>query len=255
MQEKNNLQSSEKEDVAGNEKEVTIDFGRMFRAIWHFMWLIVLTAIVFGAAAFGVTKLFIPYQYESEVVVVADNVAAAGATQSAEYAAYKVHAIVMTNDYKLNELAIPLELDESDVRQVSAVISNRQIITITVTHSNSNTAFAIAEQIVATLPEYVDNITAGKQVADVIDTPRKAEYPSSPSAFTNTVLGAIIGFIVCCLIVAIRELFNNDIYQDEYLIETYQVPVLANIPDSADLSLQKHYGYRYRAPKNEKEAK
>ena len=53
----------------------------------------------------------------------------------------------------------------------------------------------------------------------------------APSLGKNAVIGAILGFVLICGIIVVMELLDEQIHDSDYLSQTYDIPVLAVIPD------------------------
>ena len=47
----------------------------------------------------------------------------------------------------------------------------------------------------------------------------------------NTAIGMILGFVLACGIIVVMELLDDQIHDSDYLVQTYDIPVLAVIPD------------------------
>ncbi len=235
--------------VVANDGERTIDLGRVFRTIWHFIWVVAIATVLCGLLAFGYTKLFIPKQYESSFSVYARNSAGQGAVSSDELAGMTVEPLLTELD-TLTAIAEKMGggyTGEMLKQIVSTNIDseyNSKII-IRATHTDPTVAYQVARAMYDYLPEHVSEWSNKKQEIKPYGSPLQAEL-ASPNVIKNTLIGAAAGFLASCIVLAIIELCNNNIYMDEYLIETYHLPVLANIPDfCSDTKSKRHRYYRY----------
>ena len=52
------------EKVIDNNDELEIDLRRIFEAIWHKLWLVILSTLFFAGCAFGITHYLITPMYE-----------------------------------------------------------------------------------------------------------------------------------------------------------------------------------------------
>ena len=65
-------------------------------------------------------------------------------------------------------------------------------------------------------------------------------------------MGMIIGIVLACAVIVIMELLDDRVRDEQYLIQNYDLPVLASIPDYSNSGksssyYKKHrYGYGYR---------
>ena len=75
----------------------------------------------------------------------------------------------------------------------------------------------------------------------------------SPSITKYTIIGALLGFIISAGVIIVMELMDNLIKDEEYLLQTYKLPVLAAVPDldAETSSSNGGYGYGYGS-KNKK---
>lgn len=47
----------------------------------------------------------------------------------------------------------------------------------------------------------------------------------------NTIIGFALGFVLSCGLIIALELMDDLIHDSDYLVQTYEIPVLAVIPD------------------------
>ena len=66
---------------------------------------------------------------------------------------------------------------------------------------------------------------------------------ASPSYTRYTALGMLLGLVLSCGFITVRELFDDRVQDEDYLLQRYaDIPVLAVIPD---LNQTKHGSYGY----------
>ena len=79
--------------------------------------------------------------------------------------------------------------------------------------------------------------------ARVVDTAVVPSTRSSPSYTSYTARGMLLGLVLSCACVALRQLLDDRVQDEDYLIQNYpDIPVLAVIPD---LNQTKHSSYGY----------
>ena len=66
-------------------------------------------------------------------------------------------------------------------------------------------------------------------------------------------MGFFIGLVLACIAIAVYALFDDNIRGDEYVIQRYDYPILARIPD-LDGTGNSKYRYRYYGYKSYKYA-
>ncbi len=251
MEEQEKLTLSTKNEGAPLEDEgITIDLGRIFRSIWHYIWVVILAAVACGALAFGYVKLFEPELYQCSIKInVYNNVynSESNSASSGE-AAYLVQQYIGSTSFR-NYISSKMPEGQSIAGgSISSSIIKNGVTRITVTSEDAQKAWQILNVIDENVATYIWEETQEMQKITIIEhRPASAPTsPSSPNVFNNVVIGAFAGVLISCLILVIKELSDNNIYQDEYLIDKYGLPVLANIPDADEQLSKKHRYYRYR---------
>ena len=75
---------------------------------------------------------------------------------------------------------------------------------------------------------------------------------ASPNITMYTAIGIMLGLAISCFAVILLAVFDDLIHSEEYLAQTYDVPVLAVIPDLLETSGDSYYrhgGYYQRIDK------
>ena len=112
---------------------------------------------------------------------------------------------------------------------------------VTVTSTNPEEARTLANTIAAILPEKISDIVANSSV-EVVDYAVTPHSRVSPSYYKYSAVGLLLGMILCSAIVLLRDYFDDVIHDEDYLLETYDAPILATIPDLL-AKTPKKYGY------------
>ena len=142
-------------------------------------------------------------------------------------------------DKRISETLSTVELPAGNTADAAAVLDAAERV--------STAAKALSE----VLADQVEKIVTGSSLKLVDEA--KTGTKTSTSAAKMTLIGAFVGFGLGCIIVILLELLNNKIYNNEYLTQTYGIPVLASISDADALSGKgfKYYGRKkyYRSYK------
>ena len=226
-----------------NDEEMEIDLLKLAKALWRRAWAIILSAVVFGGAALVYTALFVTPLYKAEALmyVNSSNISVGGAKVSisqgeltAAQSLIKTYAVILSTRTTLNDV-----IEQSGVsytyEQLKGMISaqsvnSTEVFSITVTSPNPREAELLANTIVRILPEKIAAIVEGSS-ARIVDYAVAPAGKASPNLSKNTLTGAMVGFVLACGIVVIMELMDDQIHDSDYLIQTYDIPVLAVIPD------------------------
>ncbi len=120
-------------------------------------------------------------------------------------------------------------------------INSTGLFQVTVKSSNPEEARTLANVIAVILPDKISDIVANSSV-EVVDYAVTPHSRVSPSFYKYTAVGLLLGMILCSAVVLMRDYFDDVIHDEDYLIETYNSPILATIPDLL-AKTPKKYGY------------
>lgn len=240
-----------------------IDLNQILHALWHRLWAIILAAVIAGGALFSYAAFLITPLYEAEALMYVNNSSfSLGSTSfsisSSELTAAQslvdTYIVILKTRTTLNEVIQEANLDYS-YKELSEMITsepvnNTEIFSVKVTSDSPQEAEQIANTIAEILPNKIADIVDGSSVR-VVDYAFVPAEKASPSITLFTAIGVLIGIVLACMIIIIREMMDTQIHSEDYLIQTYKLPVLAVIPNLFDSS---DAGY-YTAYKSTSDAK
>ena len=235
----------------------TIDLGRLFQALWRKAWMIMLIGVLTAAIGFSVAAFLIRPTYSSSVMLYVNNI---GNTQNSGADTTISHSqltaaqsLVKTyGEFLNNRTTLELVIKETGVsydyetlqKMINVAPSNdTEVMKVTVTSEDPDEAALIANGIAKVLSERVEVIIDTPMV--VVDYAVPNYNKVAPSITMYTAIGFLIGFLIMVAIVVILELMDDRIHDEEYVLQTYECPILAKIPDLLDDG-NKRYGYYYR---------
>lgn len=235
------------------EEYMEIDLLRLMKALWHRAWAVVLAMILCGAAAFSYTYFLVTPLYKSSALMYVNNSSiTVGSTSvsladlSASQTLVDTYIVILKTRLTLNEVIEQAELSYSyeELRDMisASPVNSTEIFEITVTSPDPQEAEQVANTIVKILPEKISEIMDGSSVRTV-DFAVRPVKKSSPSFTKNTALGLILGFVLSCGAIVLLELMDEQIRDEEYLTQTYDLPVLAAVPDLLKSDSVSKYGY------------
>lgn len=226
-----------------NDEEMEIDLLKLARALWRRAWAIMLAAVIFGGAALAYTAIFVTPLYKAEALmyVNSSDISVGGAKLSisqgeltAAQSLIKTYAVILTSRTTLNDVieqsGVSYTYEELKDMISAQSVNSTEVFSITVTSPSPREAEMLANTIARILPEKIAAIVEGSS-ARIVDYAVEPARKSSPSLSKNTLIGAMVGFVLACGIVVIMELTDEQIHDSDYLIQTYDIPVLAVIPD------------------------
>ena len=126
---------------------------------------------------------------------------------------------------------LKLDLSSSTLASHVSVASEKdtELIRITVTNEDAVLARDIANEIASVFNKEIVEIYNIKNV-NVIDDAEVASSPSNMSILKKMFLGAIVGFVLSCMIIFVFFYFDTTIKSLEEIEEKLGLPVLGGIP-------------------------
>ena len=211
----------------------------LLQALKEKIALILAAAILAAALGWGFSAFLVPKRYEASVNMIVNTrteitgVVTSDSISSARNLA-DTYAIIIKSNKVLNQVIdrLGLQMSFEELYDIVSVndINNTQVMKIAAQCSDP----ALAEQIVQTISEIApaivaDAVEAGscKVVRDVYT----AQKPISPSPLRNAALYGAAAMLLVCAAIVLRELFNDQIIDDNDLEKKLGIPALGVIPD------------------------
>lgn len=241
---------------------IEIDLLALAQAVWKKLWLVIIAVIVGAIAAFSYAKFMITPLYQSKSMMYVNNSSiSVGSTSfsistgelSAAQSLVKTYIVIMQSRQTLNavieQAELPYTYEQLKSMVSAASVNNTEVFEITVTHADPVQAELIVNTISDILPDKIADIVEGSSVR-IVDYGVVPAYPVSPNTTRYALLGFLLGGVLSVGIIVLLELMNNTIRSDEYLIQTYDLPVLAAVPVITGKSRRKKAsGYQAGASK------
>lgn len=217
-----------------------IDVFQLVKVIWKRKFLIVLTAIIAGLAAFAYSSFVIKPQYTSttRIYVVNRNQAdKPGLTnqdlQAGAYLVKDYREIILSQDVLEKVVADQkLTMDAKTLgRKVSVTVpADTRIVSISVRDGNPEEASRIANALREVAAQKIISVT---RVSDVttLEEARPATSPSSPNIRRNTMIATIAGVGFVTIIVLLVELLDDRVKRPEDIEEVMHISLLGVIPN------------------------
>ena len=217
-----------------------IDVFQLVKVLWKRKFLIVLTAIIAGLAAFAYSSFVIKPQYTSttRIYVVNRNQAdKPGLTnqdlQAGAYLVKDYREIILSQDVLEKVVADQkLTMDAKTLgRKVSVTVpADTRIVSISVRDGNPEEASRIANALREVAAQKIISVT---RVSDVttLEEARPATSPSSPNIRRNTMIATIAGVGFVTIIVLLVELLDDRVKRPEDIEEVMHLSLLGVIPN------------------------
>ena len=244
----------------------TIDLLQIAKALWRHIWAIILAAVIGAGAGFSYAYFLIAPTYSSSVMLYVNNgTFTIGSTGFNISSSEIVAAQSLVNTYTEilnNRTTYEKVIQKSEVnytpselaRMVKAGPSNdTEILKVTVTSTDPYEAAKIANCIAEVLPDRIAQIIDGASM-EVVDTAVPDLHKIAPSITKYAAIGLILGTLFAVGVITVFVLLDDTIQDEEYILQSYDYPVLAKLPDLLGDSSkrsrykyykQKHSGYYY----------
>ena len=235
----------------------TIDLVHVMKSLWRRVWIIILSALLAAGIGFSLATFFISPTYSSSIMLYVNNSSISFGDASFSISSSEITAaqgLVKTYSEILNNrTTLERVIDETGVsytykelsKMVTAESSNEtEIMRVTVTTENPYEASKIANCIAEVLPERISEIIDGATM-EVVDSAIPNTNKVAPSRTQYTVVGFLLGVLISVVILVIVALMDDTIHDEEYVLQNYDCPILAKIPNLVN-SGGKRSSYYYR---------
>jgi len=224
-----------------NEEEEELNLLEIFEILWNKAALILVVSMLSAAFALGGTFLFMTPKYQSSAMLYVNNSSLdVGSTKidlsdlNASKSLAETYSVILKSRTTLQLIIDKMNL-EYDYKVLGKMISTdrvegTEVFRVTVTSTDADEAMKIANCIVEVLPNRINSIMEGSNVK-IVDTAIVEDTIVSPSYKKNTLLGAVLGFLITAAILIIRHLFDTTIHSEETLLKEYpDIPLLTIVP-------------------------
>ena len=131
-------------------------------------------------------------------------------------------------------------------------VENTTVLIINAYDSDAETACEIAQAAMSLANEYIVEKTSAQVSIKEFEDPRVASNPTSPDPIKNAILAVVIISVIIFVIQLLREMFDTKIKDEEELVNRYNLPIMAAIPDFVDSHKHSSYYSTYSYSRGEK---
>lgn len=226
-----------------NEEELEIDLLRLVKALWRRAWALLIAALIGAGAFLGGTLLFVTPTYKASVLMyVNSSDISVGGTRvsisqgelSAAKSLIETYAVILKTRTTLNDVieqsGVPYSYEQLSGMISAASVNNTEVFQIDVETPNAAEAMNIANTIAQVLPEKIASIVEGTS-ARIVDMAVQPTKRAGPDYKKNATIGAVLGFFLSAGIIIVLDLMDDKVHDTDYITQTYDLPVLAVIPD------------------------
>lgn len=243
-----------------------IDLSLLFSALLRKIWLIILCAVIAGAAAWGYTNYLVTPMYQAKVSIYVNNSTLSynGSTIPASITASDLstsqrlvatYVSILKSERVLSTVAeeVGSDLDAEEIRSMltAASVDDTEVFEVRISNPDPHLAAEIANAIASVVPAEISEIVTGSSTK-IIDYASVPRYPYSPSLMQNVILGVGIGVVLAVVIVILQVLMDVRVRDEADLAKISSAPVLGKIPDFAVEDRDDAYENTYTSDKNGK---
>lgn len=222
-------------------EHVEIDIRALMKALMKKAWIIVLCAVIAGAAFLGYTVAFVTPMYQADITFYVNNGNKGGSVDSADLAVslklVNTYVNILKSDNVLEKVieTTGLDITTEKVRGMltAEVVDETEMFEVRVLSPDPEMSQKIANAIADVAPIAISAIINGSN-ATPVDYAKLPTSRHSPSYTRNTVIGVIIGVIGAVLVIVLQMLLDVHIKTEEDLTKICPIPVVGMIPDVAD---------------------
>lgn len=255
------------------EHTIELNLRELIAVIVRRLWLIVLSAIVFGILSYVYTANFVTPLYKSEITVRVDNssygekeVITNNDLTTAQKLVNSYITVIKKSDF-LQKVAdgVNAQNEGTDKKKVSAgqisanmtakAESGTEMFTVTISNDDPYLAADIANVMADMIQSIVPVESVPGSSARVLNKAEVALKPYSPSYAKNITLGSCIGALLIIVILVIQVLMDLHVKGEEDLRRYSQAPVLGYIPHYETTSAATGYEYESALPEGNADSK
>jgi len=213
------------------------------RYIAQRFWVLVVSGILAAAIGFGISAFLITPKYSSSIMLYVNNSSfSLGNTSfsissseiTAAQSLVKTYGEILNNRTTLERVIerakVPYDYKELSEMIQASPSNETEIMRVTVTSTDADEAAKIANCIAEILPVRISEIVDGASM-EVVDSAIPNREKDSPSITRYTAIGLILGVLLSALVLAIFAMLDNTIHDEEYVLRTYNYPILAKVPN------------------------
>ncbi len=213
--------------MAMDREKKNAGLGGVLKNLWKRLWVILIFAAIGGAVMYLVTTRYVAPKYHGNIRLYINS-------ESASDDLVDVCGAVVQSQSVLEEIISEGNLKYT-YKQLGKMISyddvnSTNMIEITVKSADPEEAASIANVIAYILPDKAEEVISDSKVT-VLQYASLPTEPSSPNIGRNTLIGIISGVVLAVIFITIVYFLDDAIKDREYLSRTFDIPVLAYIPD------------------------
>lgn len=245
-----------------NREYYTIDILHIFKSLWKRVWVIILCGLLTGAIGFSMAAFVIAPTYSSSIKLYVNNGSfSLGGTSFSITSSELIAAQGLVRTYgEILDSRSTLQrvIDEAEVdyswKQLSGMIkyesaNDTEIMRVKVTCGDPYEASKIANTIAEVLRERINEIIDGASM-EIVDTAVPELVKVGPGVSRYTAIGLFVGVVLSTFVLIIMALMDDTIHDEEYVLNTYNYPILGKVPNLLNAGSKSYSYYSQKSTKS-----
>lgn len=230
------------EEMDTTEEEISI--SEIFDAVKPFVLHIVIVTIVMGVLGLSYTKLFVKPVYQSSATLIVNNRKDdSGSISNDEINSAKglasVYSIIIKSDAVMQPVVSVVDQGVASNKLAEKVsvssVNGTQIIKVSVSDTDPLKAKRYVDEIVKVAPAVIQEMVEAGSVK-VVSQSTTPKSPISPNVKINTLMAAMLGFVVSLGAVLAVYFFDNTFRSQDEIEKYLGIPVIGVIPNVDSVS-------------------
>ena len=229
-----------------NDYEYEIDLMQILEIIKEKLILFILICMVCCTVALCITKFVMKEEFTATAkLIIVQKSDSASAQQNYTYSdqqlsqklASTYSQIIMSeaiSDPVISNLNLYdlYEIDSEEYGKIVDVSSanNTEVIDVSVKTNDPKLSADIANKIVSVFEEKIFDIMQIENVTTLTDA-KVPEKKSGPSTIKNTVIGGLLGMMICAAITVLQLFTDTKIKTEDEVKKIFEYPIIGNIPN------------------------
>jgi len=221
-----------------NNSEEEIDLRQLFYLLVSNIKYIVMVTILSGVIAFLITAFFITPEYSSEVKLYVNNRTVESTESlttndiSAAQQLVSTYVAIIQSDSMLEDVIEQTGIDYTpgEIREMmtAKAVNNTEVFYVSIQGENPIESAEIADEIARMAPTKLEEIVVGSSVK-ILDRAKINNKPVYPNVMLNTVIGTLIGFMVVCFAIIVKDVLDTKINTEEDIEKLTDLPIIGVI--------------------------
>jgi capsular polysaccharide biosynthesis protein len=225
------------------EMETEISLNHLYQLLKKNIIFIIILAVLGGGIALGYTKLMVKEKYTTAVklYVYVPNAQATSTVNMTDIST--AQKVVKTHIQLLNTVQFFNDvIDTSELKYSASQLKNMvtfsildatEVFQVSVVTGAPEESKLIADTIAKIAPETIASFQENATLK-IVDAALLPSTPSSPNVSMNIIIGVLLGIGGSAFFVLLKDFLDVTVKSEDDIIEKYNIPVLACIPDFDD---------------------